>query len=314
MQKQRRVQFVVLLFALIVLAIVINFAEPIAAWLDNWAFINILDAMSKLGVLIAVIAFLMEIPKREERAKAEKQRTQFEYWQVIDAAASAGTSTSYARKIALENLTKEGVSLRNIDASKAELRQINLEGADLVGANLREADLTNARLDRADLSKASLDRVRLYGSSLLDAMLDSTDLREALYDDKTSFPQGFQPEKIGAYRIAPGTSLPRVKLSNAILWSVNLQGANLQDANFSEARFHGSLLQNANFQGANLQGAKFRSANLEGANLRHANIKEANFWDVKGLTIEQVKSAQNWEEATYSPRLCIELGLNNRKE
>ena len=196
MRKQQRVQIVGFLFTLVSLVIVLIFAQPIAAWLSNWAFIKILDAVSKLGVLIAVIAFLLEIPKREERAKAERQRTQFEYWQVIDAAAAAGTSTSHARKTALENLAKEGVALRNIDAPKAELRRIKLAGADLAGANLGEADLTDAILDRADLSKAYLYRARLHGASLLDTNLDCTDLREALYDDQTAFPEGFKAEKV----------------------------------------------------------------------------------------------------------------------
>ncbi len=314
MRKQQRLQLVVFLFTIIALVVVLIFAEPIAAWLTKWAFIKILDAVSKLGVLIAVIAFLLEIPKREERVKAERQRTQFGYWQVIDAAAAAGTSTSHARKIALENLVKEGVALRNIDAQKAELRQINLTGADLIGANVREADLTDAILDRADLSKASLYRVRLYGASLLEAKLDSTDFREALYNDQTSFPEGFKAEKVGACLIAPQTSLPGVQLPNAVLWDVNLQEANLQNTNFSEAGFHGALLQNANLQGANLQGAKFRNANLEGTNLKNANIRKANFWGAKGLIVEQVKAAQNWEEATYNSELCVKLGLSSNEQ
>lgn len=292
------------------LIVILVFADSIATWLENWAFIKVLDAVSKLGVLIAVIAFLLELPKQEERAKAQKQRTHFEYWQVIDAAAAAGTSTSHARKIALENLAKDGVALRNIDAPKAELRQINLTAADLVGANLGSADLTGAILNQANLSKAYLFRARLYGASLVDANLDSMDLREALFDNQTRFPEGFQAEELGAYLIAPKTSLPQVQLANSIFWGVNLQDANLQNANFSGSSFHGALLQNANFQGANLQGVRFRNANLEGANLKNANIQKANFWEVKGLTVEQVQAAHNWEEATYNPELYIKLGLS----
>ncbi|MBD2102318.1 pentapeptide repeat-containing protein [Leptolyngbya sp. FACHB-261] len=313
MQEWTKVQFAVFFSALITLVVILVFAEPIATWLTNWAFIKILDAVSKLGVLIAVIAFLLEIPNRQERIQSERKRTQFEYWQVIDAAATAGTSTSNARKIALENLANEKVSLRNIDAPKAELRRINLVGADLVGANLRAADLTGAILDRADLSKASLYRARLYGASLLNAKLEGTDFREVLYDDKTQFPEGFRAEKSGAYLIAPHTSLIGIQLPKAILWDVNLESANLQGANFSGSGFQGALLQNANFQAANLQGARFRNANLEGTNLKDANIQKANFGEAKGLTVEQIKAAQNWKEATYSPELYVELGLSSNE-
>ena len=309
MGKHRKLQFVILFTTIVALGFVLTYAEPIATWITNWAFVQILDAVSKLGVLIAVIAFLWEIPKRKERDKAERKQRQFEYWQVIDSASASGTSTSYARKIALESLAAEGTALRNIDVPKAELRRINLKGADLVGANLAEADLTDAILERADLSKASLYRARLHGANLSEANLESANLREVLYNDRTSFPQGFNAQVAGAYLIAPRVSLPGVQLPNAILWGAHLQGANLQDSNFSKARFHGALLQNTNFQGANLQEARFRSANLEGANLEYANIKNANFFNAEGLTIQQIKAACNWEEARFSPQLCSLLGL-----
>lgn len=313
MRRWTRVQVIVFFSALIALAVILVFAEPIARWLENWPFIKILDAVSKLGVLIAVVAFLVEIPKREERIQAERKRAHFEYWQVIDAATTAGTPTSNARKIALENLAGEGVSLRNIDVPKAELRQINLAKADMVGANLRAVDLTGAFLDGADLSKAYLYRARLYGASLLDAKLEGTDLQEVLYDDRTRFPTGFRADRSGAYLMAPNASLSGVQLPKAVLWGVNLQHANLQGANFSDSGFHGALLQNTNFQDANLQGSRFRHANLEGANLKGANIQEANLGEAKGLTVEQIKAAKNWEKAIYSPEFRVELGLNSMR-
>jgi BTB/POZ domain-containing protein KCTD9 len=314
MREWTKVQFIIFFSALIALAVILSFAVPIAKWLEQWAFIKILDAASKLGVLIAVIAFLVEIPKREERLQAERKRAHFEYWRVIDDAAAAGTPTSNARKIALENLASEGASLRNIDLPEAELRRIDLAGADLVGARLLETDLTGATLNNANLSKANLYRARLYGASLIGANLEGADLRRSLYDDQTVFPKNFNPERSGAYLIAPHTSLIEAQLPKAILWGANLQHANLQRANLAEAKFHGVQLQNANLQGANLQGAKFRDANLEGASFKEANIQSATFGEAKGLTIEQIKAAQNWEKAVYSAQLIIELGLNNVKD
>lgn len=314
MREWTRVQYAVFFSALLALAVIMGFAEPIAKWLEQWAFIKILDAASKLGVLIAVIAFLVEIPQREEKLQAERKRAHFEYWRVIDAAAAAGTPTSNARKIALENLASERASLRNIDLPEAELKRINLAGADLVGARLLETDLTDAVLDGANLSKANLYRARLYGASLFGANLDGADLRRSLYDDKTVFPKNFNPELTGAHRIAPYTSLIGAQLPKSIFWGANLQYADLQRANFAEAKFHGVQLQNANLQDANLQGAKFRDANLEGANLKGANIQAAVLSQAKGLTIEQVKLAQNWEKAIYHSALSIELGLHHGKE
>lgn len=307
---KRLLLWAVWLNALIVLIISLFFSDPIANWLSNLGFIKILDALSKLGVLIGVTVFLLELPKREERIQAERKRSHFEYWKAIDAAAASGTVTSYARKIALEELASDGVSLRNIDAPNADLKRVDLTGADLLGANLTGADFTGATLDEANLSKADLYRARLYGASLLKAKLESTDLREVLYDEYTKFSIGFNAAAAGAYLIAPHVSLQQVKLSKAILWGVNLQSANLEGSDFTEASFHGAVLKNANLQSANLKGAKFGNANLEGAKLNNANIEGANFWNVKGLTVEQVKSAQNWETAEYSKNFCEQLGLS----
>ncbi|OYD98408.1 hypothetical protein CDG77_06370 [Nostoc sp. 'Peltigera membranacea cyanobiont' 213] len=291
---------IIWLFSLTFLVIILFFSTQISDWLSNLAFIKILDAVSKLGILIGVTTFLFELPKQEKRAKAERRRTHFEYWKAIDAASASSTVTSYARKIALEDLASEGVSLRNVDTPNADLRHIDLTGADLTGANLYKADLTGAKLEGANLSKANLHGARLYGASLLNAKLESTDLRKVLYDEHTQFPVGFNAALMGAYLIAPGVSLEGAKLTNAILWESNLQDANLEASDFSEASFRGALLKNANFQRANLKKAKFGNANLEGAKLDNADIEGASFWNATGLTVKQVKSAKNWETAEYS--------------
>ena len=310
MRKQRRLQSAVVLSSVISLIVLLALAEPVADLLDNWAFIRILDAASKLSVLVAAAAFLLELPKREERAQAEKQRTFLEYWRIIDAAAASQNPTSHARKIALERLAEAGAHLRNIDAPKAELRKINLTGADLVGANFAEADLTGAILDRANLSKAYLVRARLYGASFVGAeLLYGLNLREALYDRKTLFPDTFDPREAGAILIAPEVSLHGVHLRGAKFWEVDLRGADAEGANLSGASFPGASLQNVSFIAANLQGATFRSAKMDGANLKDADIEEAVFWKTQGLTIEQVKEAKNWKSAKYSRDLALLLGL-----
>ena len=310
MRRQQKLQLIILLFSVAAFATILNYAKLIADWLQGNDFITILDQVSKLSLLVAVITFLWEIPKRQEKVNAERQRTFFDYWQVIDAAAAAGITTSHARKIALENLAKAGVKLRNIDAPKAELRQINLTGADLIGANLEGADLTSALLNQANLSKADLSHARLYGTSLVGATLENVNLRGALYDENTRFPKGFDTRLSGALLIAPGTSLAGVKLPKAKLWGVNLRNANLTAIDLSEASCPGAFLQNANFEDANLQGANFQGAHMQGTILQKADIRKANFWAVKGLTAEQVKLAHNWQEAIYPPDFSRELGLN----
>jgi len=72
----------------------------------------------------------------------------------------------------------EEVKVESIDLSKVNLRALNLSEADLSDAILRMADLRATDLTHAKLAGADLD--------------------QAIYDEKTRWPEGFDPEKHGA--------------------------------------------------------------------------------------------------------------------
>jgi uncharacterized protein YjbI with pentapeptide repeats len=83
--------------------------------------------------------------------------------------------------------------------------RVNLRGVDLFGANLCEAslkwaDLRNATLYYADLSKSVLSGARAEGTDFRNANLTGADFSQVTYDDKTRWPDGFEPEKVGAIR------------------------------------------------------------------------------------------------------------------
>jgi BTB/POZ domain-containing protein KCTD9 len=109
----------------------------------------LLQSAESIAIVAAVILYFKEIPDR----KAQKH---YEAWQVIDNAAAASVSTSYARKQALEDLVRDGVSLKSLDVPGADLSDVNLSNADLREANLRNVDLSGANLSKADLSGAAL--------------------------------------------------------------------------------------------------------------------------------------------------------------
>lgn len=101
---------------------------------------------------------------------------------------------------------------------KADLREAHLVGAKLAGANLKEADLTNAHLEWAfmgttNLLGACLKGAQMVGTELRGANLAYTDLsdanledtsltwsrlRGATYNEKTLWPEGFDPISAGA--------------------------------------------------------------------------------------------------------------------
>jgi BTB/POZ domain-containing protein KCTD9 len=160
-----------------------------------------------ISITTLAILYLKEIPDR----KAQKH---YEAWQIIDNAAAANVSTSYARKKALEDLSKDGISLNSLNVSGANLAGIilsnaNLRYANLNGADLRNADLSAANLRYADLSGAKLIETTLILTNLRYANLNGADLRNA--------------------------DLSAANLRNTDLTLANLSGADLIDADLSGA-------------------------------------------------------------------------------
>ena len=172
----------------ILLSATFLFSDQLAAWLEKSAFIKVLDSLSKLGLLVAAVAFLRAIPKWEERAVEEAKRRQFEYWKVIDTARTTarnrdGRLFSVALKIALEGLAKEkDLDGKPIKISTVAANGVNLEGIDLEGAYLHLCNFGMAELSRANFRKTILVDVRFDGARLFDA-----DFREAQFEKEVRF-------------------------------------------------------------------------------------------------------------------------------
>ncbi|MBW4583468.1 MAG: pentapeptide repeat-containing protein [Tildeniella nuda ZEHNDER 1965/U140] len=181
-----------------------------------------------IAVVVAIILYLKEAPDR----RAQKH---YEAWRVIDNAAAANVSTSYARRIALQDLHKDSVSLRGLDASGANLARIGLPKADLQEANLERSNLQDADLQAANLSGANLCGANLQQANLRGANLHAANLQEANLRDADLSGANLRE-----------TNLQKANLRGAELWRAELWDADLQDAD----------LRWAEFQGVELNGAK----------------------------------------------------------
>jgi uncharacterized protein YjbI with pentapeptide repeats len=166
---------------------------------------------------------------------------------------------------------------------RANLEDANLNGADLSGANLFRADLEDANLREVILSGANLSGANLFRANLEDANLIRANLEDA--------------KLIRANLL--GSKLSEANLRAADLLNTNLRAADLSFADLSGARLFGADLFGAGFFGADLRFADLRYADLTGADLSRA----------KYLTVEQVKSAYNWEKAFYDDDFRKKLGL-----
>lgn len=148
--------------------------------------------------------------------------------------------------------------------------------------------LRDLNLSYALLAKADLIRAMLYGSVLFKANLIGANLSQAILVE---------------------TNLGDAFLMNAILRNTNLSCSNLGNANLM-----GSDLREANLSNANLRGADLSKAKLGKAKMNGADLYKANLADVKGLTLEQIRTANNWQEAQYSGNLSQQLGLLSQQD
>ena len=204
-------------------------------------------------------------------------------------------------------VTKEVQAALTVIGQRQELSQnvnLDLSNTDLRQANLRRANLKQAKLYSAVLSQADLRGADLREANLILAILSG----------------GAKNRAIAVNSIAQMTRLDRANLSQANLMSafisyqVSFKGADLSLANLTDAQvegvlFHNANLQNADFSRANLKEAIFRMANLSHAVLVNAKLRGTDFRGAKNLTIEQVKSAQQWEQASYDAVFKQKLGL-----
>jgi hypothetical protein len=154
--------------------------EWVAHHLSNWAFLEVLEYVGKLSVLVAVIFYFSEWPDRVKQRHCQA-------WQVINTAQGKGGNGG--RIEALEELNREKISLIGVDASGAFLQGVQLERASLMRANFSAADMRNCNLVEADLAYSNLkstnfrhgdlSRVDLENANLQDADLTDTNLSGA---------------------------------------------------------------------------------------------------------------------------------------
>jgi uncharacterized protein YjbI with pentapeptide repeats len=100
-----------------------------------------------------------------------------------------------------------GANLDNAILSEAKMSSIQMQNADLssanlIGTNLQKAILIDSSFENADLSKADLRCAQLQGAKLDKAKTDDkTNFQGAQYDNKTTFPEDFQPQKFNMLKI-----------------------------------------------------------------------------------------------------------------
>jgi hypothetical protein len=183
-------------------------------YLSRWKFLEMLEYISSLGVLVAVVFYFSESGDRIKQKH-------YQAWQVINTAQGKGGSGG--RMEALQELSAGHVPLVGVDVSGAFLRGINLAGSDLLrsnfsGADARNSDFRDANFSAADLRSANFRDSIFYRASFLGTQLDDVDFSGA--------------DLSGAD--LSGASMPNADLRNSNLSNIKWREiANLKRANIS---------------------------------------------------------------------------------
>ena len=173
----------------------------LAYWLSGWAFLEVLEYLGTLSLLLAVVSYFLESGDRIKQKH-------YQAWQVINSAQSKGGSGG--RIDALEELLADKVPLVGVDVSEAFLQGIDLSGADLLRANFRAADVRGGKFIGAQMQYADLT-----SANFRDAALEKTDLRNATLQD---------------------ADLTGANLSGADLEGATLAKADLRNVDFRNAK------------------------------------------------------------------------------
>src|SRR5579862_8781190 len=131
--------------------------EWIAFALSRWSFLEVLEYLGSLSVLVGVIFYFSESGDRI------KQR-HYQAWQVINTAQGKGGSGG--RIEALQELNDDRVPLVGVDVSSAFLQGLHLGHANLLRSDFSSADVRNGDLSDCDFTLANLNSVNLRDAKL----------------------------------------------------------------------------------------------------------------------------------------------------
>ncbi|MGA7855335.1 MAG: pentapeptide repeat-containing protein [Candidatus Acidiferrales bacterium] len=218
------------------------FMEWCAYYLSNWKFLEVLEYMSSLSILVAVVFYFSESGDRTKQKH-------YQAWQVINTAQGKGGSGG--RLEALQELNSDRVPLVGVDVSGAFLMGIELEGSKLVRANFSGADVRNSDLSGVDFSDANLQSANFRYSKFR-----KTSFERAQLDDADLVGADLTGADLSGASVA-NTDLRNTNL-DGIHWREisNIKGANIRNAQNAPDGFANWALQNGAIDAATEPGPR----------------------------------------------------------
>lgn len=211
--------------------------EWAAYGLSRWSFLEVLEYLGSLSVLIGVILYFSESGDRI------KQR-HYQAWQVINTAQGKGGSGG--RIEALQELNADKVPLVGVDLSSAFLQGVHLAHANLLRADFSTADLRDSAFRSSNFTFANLRSANFRGADLQGGVFSDANMSE--------------------------TDLVGSNLAGAKLDHVDLSSADLRNADLQSISWH----QIASIQSANIAGIRNAPEGFRDWALKNGAVENAD--------------------------------------
>ena len=157
--------------------------DKVAIWLEKHWFIRTLDSLAKLGIVIAVISWGIDLSDQKEQREITKRLAVYQAHEVL---ALSHFRSSTAAGMALEDLVKArqdlyGMDLTTLAVSNVDLSDANFSETDFGESKFKNVKFVNTNFSGAELTSTVFRNVDMTGANLQGAYLEGADLRGARY-------------------------------------------------------------------------------------------------------------------------------------
>lgn len=217
--------------------------EWISYWLSRWAFLQVLEYLGKLTILVSLILWIYPgFKERKQAADSAKQAAadarisrHYVAWQTINSA--LGKPGNGGRADALQDLSQDGIQLDGISlAGNAVL----IGPLNLSKASMTHADFSDGTYEKVNFSNANLDFSKWNNTLSEDCNFRDVSFWAATFNHSTfvwcDFSNAlFQTQFTGdrsEFRVCnfTGAAFPMCFLNSVEFFGCNLAYANLTDA------------------------------------------------------------------------------------
>lgn len=156
--------------------------KRIAKWLENHWIIRILDSLTKFGIIIVVVSWVIDLPEQKKQRETTKRLAIYKAHEIL--ALSTFRSTP-AVGLALEDLLKSNMDLRGMDLtelniSKVDLSNANFSNVDFGESTFNDVNLSYTNLTMVELTKINFINVNMKGAKLHNALFAGANLQGAI--------------------------------------------------------------------------------------------------------------------------------------